>query len=107
MRVRMMAPKRSSVAGNTPPIKRSQTSVVAGSTPPSQQTEIYQLLHRAAADAGGMEDEAFVIAAQRRRNLLHGGRGDAAPRPADRGQAAAQPARACLGGIRPCLPHAD
>src|ERR1700732_4967640 len=42
-----------------------------------QQTGIYQLLHRAAADAGGMEDEAFVIAAQRRRNLLHGGRGDA------------------------------
>ena len=36
-------------------------------------TGIDQFLHRAAAGAGGMEDETFVIAAQRRRDLLMGG----------------------------------
>ena len=35
MRVRAIAPKRSSVAGNTPPSKRSQTSVVVMSITPA------------------------------------------------------------------------
>ena len=34
-----MAPKRSSVAGNTPPISRSQTSVVVTSITPASRPE--------------------------------------------------------------------
>ena len=56
--------KAVSVAGNTPPIRRSQTSVVVRSITRCEHAGIDQLLHRAAADAGGVEDETFEIVAQ-------------------------------------------
>jgi hypothetical protein len=41
------------------------------------QAAVDQLLHRLAADAGGVEDEAVVLGLQRRGDLLDAGRGDA------------------------------
>ena len=40
---------------------------------PASMAGIDQLLHRAAADAGGVEDEAFELVAQVGRDLLHAG----------------------------------
>ncbi|GCC42075.1 hypothetical protein chiPu_0026433, partial [Chiloscyllium punctatum] len=66
-----------------------------------------QLLHRAAADAGGVEHETLEILAQVGRDLLHRRRGDAEHGDADRGQAGAR--LALLAGlvVEPCLDHAD
>ena len=49
---------------------------------------IDELLHRAAANAGGVEDEALEILAQVGRDLLHRRRGDAEHGDADRRQSA-------------------
>ena len=64
----------------------SATSVVVMSMTPEMQAGIDQLFHRAAADAGGVEDEAFPVGFERRRDLLHAGRGDAEHGQADGGQ---------------------
>ena len=89
-----MAPKRSSVAGNTPPIIRSQTSVVVTSMTPDSRPRVDQLLHGLAADAGGVEHEAVVLALELGGDLLHAGRGDAEHGEADRGQALPSPGAA-------------
>ena len=67
MRARIIAPKRSSVAGSTPPIRRSQTSVVVMSIDAREHAGIDELLHRPPADAGGVEDEAVVLVLEERR----------------------------------------
>ena len=70
----MIAPKRSSVAGSTPPNKRSQTSVVVMSITPGQRAGIDELLHRLPADAGGVENEALEIVFQRIDDCVDAGR---------------------------------
>ena len=60
-----------------------------------QLAGIDQLLHRAAADAGGMEHETLEIVLAGRGDLLHGGRGDAEHGDADRRQSGAR-SRVCF-----------
>ena len=58
--MRAIAPKRSSVAGSTPPNRRSQTSVVVMSMTPDSRPLSASFSMAAAAGAGGVEDHAVV-----------------------------------------------
>ena len=61
------SPRRNAVAsqGNTPPTIMSATSVVVMSRKPGQQAGMAKCLHRLAAGAGRVEDEAIVILLKR------------------------------------------
>ena len=72
-----------------------------------EQAGIDQLLHRLAAGAGGVEDQALELVAQRRRDLLHGGRCDAEHGEADGRQAGSRVAGRLSRCVEPRLHHAD
>ena len=80
-----MAPKRSWLAGNTPPTSRSATSVVVMSMTPDQQAGVDELLHRLPAGAGGVEHHAVILGRQRLLDGLHAWRGHAEHGEADGG----------------------
>ena len=70
------SPRRnaSSSAGNTPPTSMSATSVVVMSRNAGEQAGVAQPLHGAAADAGGVENQAVVVGFKALRHRLHAGR---------------------------------
>ena len=104
----MMAPKRS--VGRGEHAAHQEIADFGGREvdDAGEQAGIDQLLHRSAADAGGVEDQAFeVVLGELGRDLLHAGRRDAEHRQTDGGQAAVAAAllRRALG--KPRLHHAD
>ena len=108
-RVRAIAPKRSSVAGNTPPSKQIADLGGGDVDDADHGAGIDEFFHRLAADAGGVENQTLEIVVERIDDGFDARRGHAEHGEADHRPVAAAPHRRAfaLAARRPRLDHAD